>query len=54
MPGKPDMTRSDTAWPVLLSAVLLSVAVGGGGRGGDAPLWGRAGARALPPSGSAK
>ena len=27
MPGKPDMTRSDTAWPVLLSAVLLSVAV---------------------------
>ncbi len=27
MPRKPDMTRSDTAWPVLLSAVLLSGAV---------------------------
>ena len=27
MPRKPDMTRSETAWPVLLSAVLLSVAV---------------------------
>ena len=27
MPRRPDVTRSDTAWPVLLSAVLLSVAV---------------------------
>ncbi len=27
MPRKPDMTRSDPGWPVLLSAVLLSGAV---------------------------
>ena len=27
MPDKPDMTRSDPGWPVLLSAVLLSGAV---------------------------